>query len=255
MKKIIATLCTLPLLGAGLCAAQDDSAPNLSAVEIYSCNYNKGKGEKDLGKVVAKWNNWADETGYAPYNAWSLTSVFNSPDYSFDVGWLGAWENGAQMGKGLQQWKKDGGAMQAEFDKVVNCSSHVAFTSANLKAPAQTDWPTEGVTAFSDCKIAPGKKLEDAIKVHAAWANHLSSEGSKAGLWMFLPSMGSFDTAYDYKIVVSHPDFVSLGIDNNAYTNGRGWEKGRELVQGVVSCGVPRVYNSRLLRNGGVNVN
>jgi hypothetical protein len=255
MKKLFVALCTLPLLGSALVAAQDESAPNLSAVEIYSCNYNKGKGQKDLDKVVAKWNDWADETGYTPYNAWSLAPVFGCPDYSFDMGWLGAWENGAEMGKGLQQWKKGGGAMQAEFDKVVSCASHVAFTSANLKAPAQSDWPAEGVTAFSDCKIAQGKKLEDAIKVHSGWAKHLTANGSKAGLWMFLPSMGGVDVDYDYKMVVSHPDFVSLGIDNNAYTNGRGWEKERELSQGVVSCGVPRVYNTELLRNGGVKVN
>jgi hypothetical protein len=254
MKRILIALCVLPLLWSEVSLAQEMETPNLTAVEIYMCNYNKGKGPKDLDRVVDKWNAWADESNYVPYNAWTLTPVFSSPEYGFDVGWLGAWKNGADMGKGLQQWKDGGGAMQAQFDKVLSCDVHSGFTAANFK-PQSGDWPPTGVTVFSDCTVAEGKTLEDSIAVHAAWAKHLGERGSKAGMWGFYPSYGGGDIDFNYKIVMSHPDYVSFGADNNDYTNGAGWKKGRELSQGVVSCNMPRVYDSVLRRNGGVDVN
>jgi len=254
MKRILIALCVLPLLWSGVSSAQDEETSNLSAIEIFMCNYNKGKGSKDLNRVVDKWNTWADKSNYVPYTAWTLTPVFSSPDYSFDIGWLGAWQNGADMGRGLQQWKDGGGEIQAEFDKVLTCVAHQGFTSANFK-PQQGDWPAEGVSVFSDCSISEGKTFEDSIEAHAGWAKHLTESGSKAGMWGFYPSMGGGDTDFDYKIVVAHPDYLSLGADNNDYTNGGGWKKAREIGQGAVSCNSPRVYNSVLRRDGGVNPN
>ncbi len=254
MKKLLIALCAVPLFGSQFSLAQDNETPNLGAIELFMCNYNKGKGSKDLDRVVDKWNVWADEANYVPYTAWTLTPVFGSPEYDFDLAWLGAWQNGADMGRGLQQWKDQGGAMQAAFDKVLRCDVHSGFTSANFK-PQQGDFPAEGVTVFTDCTIAEGKTLEDSIAVHASWAKHLTERGSKAGMWAFYPSMGGGDIDFDYKIVMGHPDYTSLGADNNDYTNGGGWMKGREISQDTVSCNLPRVYNSVLRRNGGIDPN
>lgn len=254
MKRILIALCALPFFWSGVSTAQEGEAPNVTGVELFMCNYNKGKGPKDLDRVVEKWNAWADEAGMVPYVAWTLTPMFNDPKYAFDVAWLGAWANGADMGKGIQQWKDKGGAMQVEFDKVLTCPGHSAFNAANYKAP-QGDWPPTGVTVFTDCTIAEGKTLDDSIAVHGAWARHLADSGSKAGMWAFYPAFGGGDIDFNYKIVMSHSDYESLGADNNSFTNGGGWRKGQELAQGVVSCDVPRVYDSVLRRNGGVDVN
>jgi hypothetical protein len=251
MKRILIALCLTPLFWSGASVAQDQEAPNLTAIEMFTCNYNKGKGSKDLDRVIDKWNAWADKENFIPYNAWTLTPMFGSADYSFDVGWLGAWKDGAGMGKGLQQWKNEGGAMQAEFDKVLTCDAHFSYTSANFK-PQQGDWPAKGLTVFTDCTVAEGKALEDSIAAHGKWAKHLTDSGSKAGMWAFYPMFGGGDENYDYKIVMAHPDYVSLGNDHNNYTNGEGWKVGREMSQGVVSCNTPRVYDSVLRRNGGV---
>jgi hypothetical protein len=58
----------------------------------------------------------------------------------------------------------------------------------------------------------------------------------------------------DYKIVVSHPDYISYGADWENCTNGQGWRKRREMGFGtVVSCDSPRVYHSVTVRNAGIN--
>ena len=58
MKKIIILLSSLPLLWCTSISAQESEMPNLGAVELYQCNYNKGKGSKDLDRAVNKWNKW-----------------------------------------------------------------------------------------------------------------------------------------------------------------------------------------------------
>ena len=226
--------------------------PNLGAVELYLCNYNKGKGSKDLDRAVDKWNKWTDENSKFSYSAWTLTAQFNSPSYTFDIAWLGAYQNGAEFGAGTQEFQDTGGAMQAEFDKALTCAEHTAVTTLNFKPP-HAGWPSPtAVTAFSDCTLAEGKRLEDVLEVHRAWASHLTEKGSKAGMWAFFPAYGG-DNDFDYKIVTTYPDYTAMGMDNNDYTNGGGWMKARELTEGVVNCDTPRVYDTVLRRDGGVN--
>ena len=252
MKKIIALLSGLPLLWCGSTTAQEVELPNLGAVELYLCNYNDGEDSRDLDRVVDKWNKWADKNSTVPYSAWTLTPQFNAPGYTFDVAWLGGYEDGAGLGASTQEWQDKGGELQGEFDKVLSCPEHTAVTTLNFKEP-HAGWPTPtAVTAFSDCTVAEGKRVEDIQEVHRAWAAHLTEKGSKAGMWAFFPAYGG-DNDFDYKIVTTYPDYIEMGKDNNDYTNGGGWMKARELTEGVVTCDTPRVYNTVLRRDGGIN--
>jgi hypothetical protein len=73
-------------------------------------------------------------------------------------------------------------------------------------------------------------------------------------MWAFFPGAGQNDIDWDYKIVVSHPDYLSYGADWDNFTNGQGWRKAMELGSGtVVSCDSPRVYHSVTVRNAGIN--
>ena len=56
MKRILIALCVLPLFWSEVSLSQNNEAPNLTAIEIFMCNYNKGKDSNDLDKVVDKWN-------------------------------------------------------------------------------------------------------------------------------------------------------------------------------------------------------
>ena len=255
-----AVLLLAPVCLSTTALAQDaEEAPNVGAVEIYQCNYADGAGAKDLDKVVGKWNKWADKNFEAPYSAWTLTPMATGSYFEADIGWLGAFANGSDMGKVTQNWNSKGAEHQAAFDAVIPCSNHSIFSSVNVKAPAVDGWPGENgsksVTVFSDCTAAEGTTLEDAFAVHRAWADHLTSRGSKAGMWVFLPAFGADGVNGHYKVIMGYANYEDWGNDHNDYTNGGGWLKGRELMEGVLACDSPRVYSTTLVRNGGVSPN
>ena len=60
MKLIISFIASVGLIVFAWCSqavAQDEGgAPQLLPVEIYACNYLKGKDRSDLDKVIARWN-------------------------------------------------------------------------------------------------------------------------------------------------------------------------------------------------------
>lgn len=244
--------CVTALLWSVNIFAQDPPPPSFAAIEGYMCNYNDGKNRTDLDKVIAKWNKWMDSSKAAPYSAWVMTPVLSSANMSADMVWLGAWENGNDMGRGMQAWANDNGGLAAEFDKVIDCSEHSNFASVNIRPPNK-NWPGKGgLAVFTNCTVAEGKTVQDSMAAHRAWAKHLDTTGSKAGMWAFFAGFGHDNPEWDYKIVASHPDYLSFGADWEAYTNGQGWQKAMEISGGIVSCDSPRVYQSTTVRNGGV---
>jgi hypothetical protein len=233
--------------------AQDPPPPSFTAIDVYMCDFNEGKNRGDLDKVVAKWNKWMDDSKGTPYTAWVMTPVLKSVNMPADLVWLGAWQNGTDMGKGMQAWATNGAEQAAEFDKVMTCGEHSNSASVNIRPPNK-GWPGKGgVAVFANCTVAEGKTVQDSMAVHRAWAKHLDTTGSKAGMWAFFPAFGNNNPEWDYKIVTSHPDYLSFGADWESFTNGQGWRKAMEIVGGVVSCDSPRVYHSSTVRNGGLN--
>ncbi|RLQ21790.1 hypothetical protein DWB85_10915 [Seongchinamella sediminis] len=235
-------------------AQQEQEPPSFAAIDAYLCNYRDGKDAEDLMQVTQKWNKWMDRHGAAPYSAWILHPVLSSTNMPIDVVWLGAWQNGNDMGKGMQAWSEKGGELGEEFEEVIDCAEHSLAASVNIRPPSE-GWPGEtGVVAFTNCALGDGKSVMDAMKVHRAWAEHLASTGSKAGMWAFFPAAGQADIEWSHKIVVGHPDYLSYGADWERFANGQGWRKAMELTAGgEVSCDSPRVYHSVTVRNDGIN--
>ena len=233
--------------------AQDPPPPSFASIDAYMCNFNDGMSRADLDKVVVKWNKWMDDTKQPPYSAWIMTPVLTSTNMPIDLVWLGVWQNGNDMGKLMQSWATKGAAMAAEFDKVMTCGEHSNSASVNIRPPGE-GWPGEGgVAVFTNCTVAEGKTVQDSMAAHRAWAKHMDSVGSKAGMWAFFPAFGNNNPEWDYKIVHSHPDYLSFGADWEAYTNGQGWQQAMKISGGVVSCDSPRVYHSTTVRNAGIN--
>ena len=240
-------------MGSTVALSQEEEPPRFVPVEVFGCNYLKGKSYTDLEKVIDRWNKWMDENSKSSYTAWTLQPhYYNRGAYEMDVGWIGVWADGNDMGASEQQTIfGEGAAMNAEFYKVVECAMHSSSASVNVKMPAE--WPNEtSVTIFSDCTVAEGKTLADAFAMEQAWGAHMESLGSKAGGWLWFPGWGLGDIEYDYKRVIGHPDYPSAGADFESFTNGQGFVKAGEIFGGNVVCDSPRVYATRLVRNGGV---
>jgi len=248
--KSIFTSFAFLLTPAGSALAQDP--PSFTSVEGFTCSYNKGKGPSDLAKVNVKWNAWADGINFPAYNAWNLTPNFVDSGTTMDVVWLGAWQNGIDMGKGLDLWKTKGSKINTEYGKVVTCGEHSNFASYNIRMPDMSSPSTSGVVTFSDCSLEEGKSMADGMAAVAAWAKHLDSTGSKSGMWVFFPALGTGDTDWDFKMVESHRNYASLGHDWEDYGNKQGYAKAQAVFTGVMECGGTRVYDSEMVRNGGL---
>ena len=253
LKNTLMIGCSISFLISGSVVAQDPPPPAFSAIETFACNYNDGKNRADLDKVTAKWNKWMDKQGGAAYSAWVMTPVLGSADYPLDFVWLGVWANGNDMGKGMQSWMEDGAVMAAEFDAVMTCPEHGNSASINMRPPG-AEWPGKsGVTVFTDCAVAEGKTVADAMAANREWVKHLDTTGSKAGIWVFFQAAGTNDSEHDYKMVSSYPDFEAYGADWESYTNGQGWAKAGQIYGGVTDCGSQRVYHSTTVRDAGVS--
>jgi hypothetical protein len=252
LKQTTALACLMSLLWTGSALAQNPAPPAFSAIDSYLCNYNEGKNRADLDKVTAKWNKWMDKNGGAPYSAWVLTPALTSTNMPIDLAWLGVWANGNDMGKGMQAWAESDGALAADFNSVMTCGEHSNAASVNIRPPGK-EWPGKSsVTVFTNCTVAEGKTIPDAMAAHQAWAKHLGDTGSKAGMWAFFPGAGQNNPTWDYKIVSGYPDYVSYGADWESYTNGQGWATAGKIFDGVTSCDSQRVYQTTTVRDGGV---
>lgn len=245
MKKTIFLI--FAVLLCSTVTAQDTVGPTFAPIDLFTCNFNKGKGQADLDKVVEKWNAWMDESESEPYSAWLLTPDYNSPEYPFDVAWLGAWQNGKSMGISHDHWLANGGAVAKEFAKVMSCSTHLNMASMNLKAGVSEN-SDSAVLGFTDCSVKEGSSLQAASQAMGEWFNYSAEQGSVASAWLFFPAFGP-DASFDFKRVTAHPNYAEWGLDFDRYGTGGGFAKASELLDDKVSCGGTRVYQADRVRD------
>jgi len=234
------------LLFTSEATADHHEAPAVTPVELYTCNFLKGKDMDDLDKVTAKWNAWMDETGQTDYLAVTLTPQFNDPGLDFEVGWMGGWPSGKSMGEGMHLQANDGVDILAKFDKVVDCGLHAGFATQMIIEPTGSV-PETGVLQFSDCSIAEGKseEVDGALK---AWGQYQVSEGIQGPAWAMYPVYGGGDANFDFKFVTAHKDYRALGASFDQIGSGGGYQKGQEIFSGLLTCDVSRIYETQLRR-------
>ena len=251
MKFIKSLITSVGLFVVAWCSqavAQDQGgAPQLVPVEIFTCNFLKGKDRSDLDKVIARWNKWSDEQDPASYTAWVLTPNFVASDIDFDVAWLGAWPTHADMGTSLQTWRDKGGKMNAAFFSVFSCDQHSSMAVLPLQAPS--DPLEKSLVRFSDCTLAEGTGPEQALAAHRDFGKYMRSKGSDTLAWMFYPGMGAGKIDFNYKLVLGNSGYDSLGKDMDIIANGGGWMEAGKVFGGKTTCDSFRLYEADLVRN------
>ena len=253
MKHTITTVVSALMFlffSSGIVFAQDEESeePKAIPVETWTCDYIDGKGYADLDKVIAEWNEWWDDKGMHDYFAATITPYYFG-ELAFDLGWIGAWTDGHAMGTSLDQWLGEGGAMQAKFFEVLDCSSHSSFVSINVKKPPQNDDDSDNsfVLNFSNCSLEDDKKFEDFMAAQEAWNAYADENGFVSGTWIWFPIAGETDDDYDFKYIVSTPDHTTSGANWQLFSDGH-WRKSSELFDGVIDCDISRVYNATVVR-------
>ena len=218
-------------------------------LEMFACAWQEGKGMKDLQKVNEKFVKWSKKH-QQNYSAWTITPQFRSSDQPFDVGWIGAWKDGAAMGSGMQAFQSEGREMGMAFDEVVDCSnSHALFSSVVLNAPKAGASKTP-LVQFSSCSINEGKTAKDAQMAHKAFSDFMIGKGGQSASWTLWPALGAGDIDFEYYAVSAYESYAQLGTAFEAYANGGGWQKVRDELYSVVTCDEPRLYDGKLVLDG-----
>ena len=251
-SKWVTACSVLLLFGFEYALAQEKESeePSVFPVELYLCNYNEGKGPADLDKWADKWNAWADSAALEPYSAWTLTPFYFGPDQDFDFIWLGASPDAKSLGQAYDNYFANSGELQSEFVQNATCSAHSNFATLNIKEPPDDDNSKPFVLSFSDCTVTDGKTFDEHVHpALKAWSEYRTGHGSEAGMWVLWPAYGGGDAEYSFKFVASYPNYASLGVDYDQYSN-EGYAKGQELFGGLLECNSSRAYNASLIRDG-----
>ncbi len=246
MKKLLAVVVGVVALAmTPFLSAQDEARG--TPVEFYGCTWEDGKGMADLMKVAKKFDQWADKQD-SKYSAWVLTPSFHT-DVGFEVGWLGGWPSGAEMGRSLDGWRSGGQELAAEFTAVMDCSSrHEMATALPIHAP---DGPGgSGIVIFAGCSKADGKSWNDVIAAHTKAGAMMRGKGAKAtGSWAFFPGIGATDYDFDYWQVITFNNYADFGATSDIYINGGGYEESMKVMAGVTQCGGSVMFDATVVRN------
>lgn len=252
MKTILNAVASIALLSGAWCSqviAQDgEDTPTLNPVEIFTCNYLKGKDRTDLDKVITRWNAWTDKNNPTPYDAWVLTPAFTGPEITFDVAWLGTWPSYADMGTSEQIWRDKGADMNAAFFELFSCDQHVSM--AVLPMQPRSDLGDSGLVRFMDCAVAEGKNPEQAVEAHSKFSKYMKGKGADTSAWIFFPGMGAGKIDYDYKLVLFDSDYPSLTKSGDIISNAGGWKEAGTTFGGITDCDSARMYHADRVRNG-----
>jgi len=249
LKAGVVAVLAVALMSWGMAAQADhhEGALKASPVDFWSCNFNDGKGMKDLNKAIDAFNKWADKNN-DEYIAWVLTPSTFGPGESIDVGWLGGWPDGNAYGRQQDAWLATGQSVFESFMDVVTCDSHAMATSLPINAPEEP--PGNGVILFSQCSVAEGKNFNDAIGAHQAVATKIGKQNS-ANSWLFFPGSGSAQdgSADTYWLVLGFDNYTELGSAWEMYTNGGGYQQVMDTMGGVTDCGSTTTWNARRVSN------
>jgi hypothetical protein len=245
MKKILAVVVGLVAAATMQIAVAQEQRP-ATPVEFYGCNWQDGKGMADLVKVGQKFSKWADKRD-SKYSAWILTPQFQT-DVGFDVGWLGGWPSGAEMGKTLDAWKSDGQELAADFNAVMDCSNrHELATVVEINAPNGPGG--NGIVMFAACTVADGKTGADAIAAHAKAGAMMKGKGAKAtSTWAFFPALGTGDYDFDYWRVITFDNYSDFGATSDIFINGGGWQESMKIMGGVTQCERGVIFDATVVR-------
>lgn len=230
-------------------AQADDGDVKATPLELFACSWQDGKGMKDLDKVIGRFNKWSDKN-QSGYSAWTITPQFRSSDQPFHLGWIGAWADGAAMAAGMQAYQDKGGDLAGEFGEVVDCAgSHALFSSVAVNAP-KGEPAKNPLVQFSSCTIDEDASPEDAHAAHKAASDYMIAKGGQSASWILWPALGAGDIEFDYYSVVAYESYAQLGQAFEVYSNGGGWQKIQDIMDGVASCDEPRMYDGKLVRAG-----
>ena len=250
MKKLLAAAVVaiiVPCMGVGIAAAQEEGAPRtFIPVELNVCNYAEGKDREDYDRALGVMTEWMEDNESEPYLALLLSPAY-AGDPEFDFVYVGAWPSGSGMGRDLAHWFATADDAIAAMDEATDCGVSAMFGGTTIKAPPEGPPPDEFMLSISDCTVEDGRTVDEALAALEEWGAYRDATGSPGGMFVWFPAYGDGEADYTFKLLNSHRsaeafgDFWQWFVDNAAY------RKQGELLGGLLSCDVPRMYGAELV--------
>jgi hypothetical protein len=219
----------------------------IAPVEVRSCDFVDGHGESALIDLAAELNGWMAMTAAPERQVYALLPLAHSDEIAFDVLWVDAWSDGATMGESMAHRREHGAALVPFFERALNCNSIRNFSVVTVREPLEAGrlGPLEATT----CTLRLGASLEAALQAVGEWVDYTETFGSTAAHWLLFPAYGErSDADYTFKWAVGYASFDAFGRDYEQLTNGNGLDRFSELLDPLVRCDSPRLYDVRPIR-------
>ncbi len=247
MKILMTVVASVGTMFSSTCLSIEPDAPDLRPIEINFCNYRDGHHKEDYNKVMGRMAQWMEENNSQPYATWRLDKLF-AGEQDFDFVVVGAWTSGTSMGKDITQYMASASDISVAVSEIVDCSGLSLFSSLNVKA---TDGDGIGrfVLTVSDCIVAGGHSARAAIQAIIEYGEYRTSNGSPGGMWVWLPTLGSGDEDFDFKLASSYRNVEAFGAAFQWDRDNQADLKRDTLFRNLLKCDVPRGYEGETLIN------
>jgi len=244
---LAASSCAFALAAAPLPTAAQLAPALIQPVEVRTCDFNDGKGPRDIDALATELDRFLNESGAPRYDAFALFPQIHSSEIDFDLTWVGVWPDGITMGEGMARRFANGAEMTRAFDSVMHCRDIRNFSMLTLRAAE--DRAHVGPVEVTTCKLRLGVGNQAAIQAAREWVDYTATVGSRAAHWLLFPAYGErSDASYNFKWVVGYDSYESFGRDYDQLTNGGALDRYNELFQFLLRCDSPRLYGARAVR-------
>lgn len=237
--------CTL-FMGMGPSFAQDEGVPQFRPVELWACSYRDGKDESDFDDVL---EDLVEAVGDDVYAAFRLAPVFRGPDQAFDFIYLGVWESGASMGSDMAGYAETMGDVNEAWDETVDCPASIMFASLRIQDDAGDDGPGNFMLTVSDCSLGHGMSNGQALGALTRFNDYRVANGSTVGTIVWFPVYGGGGADFNFKLAHVYSGAQHFGDSFQWFVDNQAYLVQEDMMSGVVSCDVPRVYNGETIMN------
>lgn len=246
MRKYLISIATgiaISLSGISMSVAQEDGPLNITPLEMQVCNYRDGKGREDVDKSMELMTKWMADNDSEPYAGWIAEKWITGGTQNFDFLLLNAWPNGSTMGKDITEYGATAGDAIEAFNDVADCPVTLLFGSLGVKqGPEGSLSADDFVITISDCKVAHGRKTEDAMNAVREYSAYRDANGSEGGTYLWFPVLGGGDEDYTFKLVNGYAGIQGYGDAYQWNIENASYLKRNELSEGLLDCDVARAY-------------
>lgn len=241
MKKLLALAAVaagMLFTGIGVTFAQDDGVPQFRPIEMWVCTYRDRKDQSDFDNVLEELVRVSADDAYAAYR---LFPNFVSPDQDFDFIYLGVWESGVTMGRNMAHYAAVADDVEEAWNDTVDCPASLMYASLMIQPPTG-DGGESFVLTVSDCEVGHDQSNGQAIGALERFNDYRVANGSTVGTFAWFPVYGGGDVDFNFKLAQAYSGPEHFGNSFQWFVDNQAYLVQQSMLEGVVSCDVPRVY-------------